>query len=235
MMSFLKSTYAPWASVCWLLWYCYIVLSCFGSNWLHISGATALSKRKKPNHIVGVLNNTNEIRIVMHHADRLLSKAVEETWRIDTALVSRKVAFFKVFSFWVLFRITYWTAHLPVQLAARILDKWQIIHRHVTCRDRLVRVCSAAHGIVQIRLSDIALFIHNPHGVVLWASVDGFARILRLQVRAGRATTFSAFFIHPVSLRIVHIYRGTFSGIGLPSSIPPPEWLSHKTYSSWRR
>lgn len=104
---------------------------------------------------------------------------------------------FSVLSFWTvvrLFRIPYWTALLPVQLAARILDKFFTDIMLLAATGWSQR---APQTMVQIRLSGIAFSIHNPHGVVLWAFVDDFARILRLQVRAGRATTFSTFEMQP--------------------------------------
>lgn len=68
----------------------------------------------------------------MHHPDNLLSNAAEDTGRIDPALVSRKVGFsilerrvLEALSFWVggfLFRITYWTAPISVNVAARMLE-----------------------------------------------------------------------------------------------------------------
>lgn len=68
----------------------------------------------------------------MHHPDYLLSNAAEDTGRIDSALVSRKVGFsilerrvLEALSFWVggfLFRITYWTALISVNVAARMLE-----------------------------------------------------------------------------------------------------------------
>lgn len=68
----------------------------------------------------------------MHHPDYLLSNAAEDTGRIDSALVSRKVGFsilerrvLEALNFWVggfLFRITYWTALISVNVAARMLE-----------------------------------------------------------------------------------------------------------------
>lgn len=68
----------------------------------------------------------------MHHPDYLLRNAAEDTGRIDSALVSRKVGFsilerrvLEALSFWVgglLFRITYWTALISVNVAARMLE-----------------------------------------------------------------------------------------------------------------
>lgn len=118
----------------------------------------------KPSHAVGVLNKTNETKIVMHHADHLTSNASDETGRIDSALVSRKVAFSILqrrygvqFLDWGIF--VQYIHTLPVQLAARILDKLFTDIMLLPATD-LVTACSPAHGRVQIRLSDICL--HYP-------------------------------------------------------------------------
>lgn len=70
----------------------------------------------------------------MHYSDYLSSNAAEDTGRIHSALVSRKVAFsilerrysvLEALSFWVggfLFYITYWTALISVNMAARMLE-----------------------------------------------------------------------------------------------------------------
>lgn len=74
----------------------------------------------------------------MHHPDYLLSNAAEDTGRIDSVLVSRKFGFsilerrvLEALSFWVggfLFRITYWTALISVNVAARMLEV--LFNRH---------------------------------------------------------------------------------------------------------
>lgn len=70
----------------------------------------------------------------MHQPDYLLSNAAEDTGRIDSALVSRKFGFsilerrygvLEALSFWLggfLFRITYWTALISVNVPARMLE-----------------------------------------------------------------------------------------------------------------
>lgn len=130
MTSFLKSSHASWASGCRLPWYCCIPLSC-----LDRIGCTSLEQKRyqiedKPSHGVGVLNETIETRIAMHHPDYLLSNAAEYTGRIDSALVSilrpratiRCSWSFYFLGWECLFRITYWTALIPIQLAGRILE-----------------------------------------------------------------------------------------------------------------
>lgn len=178
----------------------------------------------------------------MHHPDYLLSNAAEYTGRIDSALVSRKVAFsvlerrygvLEAFTFWVgnvCFALPTGPHLSPSNwLAAcwKYLSRTSWYLRRPTCH-----TSSPVHRTDKIRWH--SLFIHNPHGVLLWAFVVDRAHILRLRVRAGYATTFSAFVMHPVSLRMVYISLYVLS-IDLPPSIPPSKWVSHKIYSSWRR
>lgn len=162
MMSFLKSSHAPWASGCWLLWYCYIVLSCLDRIDCTFLEQQCYQKEEKPSHAISILNKTNETRIMMHHADHLLSNAAEETWRIDSALLSRKVAFsillergYDFLSVEFLDSGTFVSHYLLDRTSPRPIGcphSRQIFHRHhVTCRDRLVTTCSPAHGTDKIK------------------------------------------------------------------------------------
>lgn len=93
----------------------------------------------------------------MHHAEHFMSNASEETGRIDSALVSRKAAFsflerrygvLKVFSFWT--GVNLYIHTLPVQLAARILDKL-FTDMLLAATDWSVTACSPAHGTDKLK------------------------------------------------------------------------------------
>ena len=199
MTNFLKSPHESWASDCWLLRYCYIVLSC-----LDRIGCTSLEQKRyqveEPSHGAGILNEENKTRIAMHPPDHLLNNPAEDTYKIDSALVSRTVAFsilerryhfLEAFSFWFgecLFHNTYWTNLLPIQLTARMLEEIFtdiMVHAATDWSQRPLQ------PMVLIRLDVMVFFIHNPHGVVQWAFAVECPRILRPQVWAGHATRFS--------------------------------------------